>query len=32
VDKGGQEFRVVAAVLAASPRVVPRFYIFHIAP
>ena len=32
VDKGGQEFRLVAAVLTASPRVVPRFYIFDIAP
>jgi hypothetical protein len=32
VDKGGQEFRLVAAVLTASPRLVPRFYIFDIAP
>jgi hypothetical protein len=32
VDKDGQEFRTVAAVLAATPKVVPRFYIFEIAP
>jgi hypothetical protein len=32
VDKDGREFRLVAAVLTASPRVVPRFYIFEIAP
>jgi hypothetical protein len=32
VDKDGREFRVAAAVLTASPREVPRFYIFEIAP
>ena len=32
LDKDGREFRLVAAVLTASPGVVPRFYIFEIAP
>jgi hypothetical protein len=32
VDKDGREFRTVAAVLTPSPRVVPRFHIFEIAP
>jgi hypothetical protein len=32
VDKNGREFRMVAAVLAASPKVIPRFYILEIAP
>jgi hypothetical protein len=32
VDKDGREFRVVSAVLTASPKVVPRFHIFEIAP
>jgi hypothetical protein len=32
VDKDGREFRVVAAVLTASPKVVPRFHFFEIAP
>jgi hypothetical protein len=32
VDQDGREFRMVAAVLTASPKVIPRFYIFEIAP
>jgi hypothetical protein len=32
VDQDGRGFRMVAAVLTASPKLVPRFYIFEIAP
>jgi hypothetical protein len=32
VDKDGREFRLVAAVLTASPKVIPRFHLFEIAP
>jgi hypothetical protein len=32
VDQDGREFRMVAAVLTASPKVIPRFYLFEIAP